>query len=181
MKKFIGLIILLIACVAFSACTQQAAQETVTTVPTTVPTTVVTIVPTTEITLAPTGLATTVATTALPVATRTLSPSTKVVTIIHIRNNSFVPQQLTVLPGTGISWVNDDDKIHAVKTIGTYAGKFNSGDILPGAVWSYTFGKLEGNFEFTDSYHSEMKGTIIIRKADTSIIDTPALSATVSP
>jgi plastocyanin len=92
-----------------------------------------------------------------------------------MRNSTFVPLELTVLPGTGITWVNDDDKVHAVKTIGTYAGKFNSGDILPGAIWSYTFGKQEGSFEFTCSYHPEMKGTIIIKKAETSLVRTPAI------
>jgi len=164
--------ILLIAFVAFTACTQPAAQEPVTTLPTTIPTVLPT---TTEVTLEPTAVPTTVVTTVLPTVTRTLSPTTKVVTTIHMRNNTFVPLELTVLPGTGITWVNNDDKVHAVKTIGTYAGKFNSGDILPGAVWSYTFGKQEGSFEFTCSYHPEMKGTIIIKKAETSLVRTPAI------
>lgn len=180
MKKIIGLIVLLIACVAFSACTQQAAPETVTTVPTTVPTTVETTVPTTEITLISTTLTTAVPTTALPTTARTLSPTKKAVTIIHISNNTFVPQQLTVLPGTGITWVNDDGTIHAVKTIGTYAGKFNSGDILPGAVWSYTFGTKEGSYEFTDSYHTDMRGTIIIKNDVSPGMQTTAVTATVT-
>ncbi len=172
MKKVISFMILLIAFVAFTACTQPAAQEPVTTLPTTIPTVLPT---TTEVTLEPTAVPTTVVTTVLPTVTRTLSPTTKVVTTIHMRNNTFVPLELTVLPGTGITWVNNDDKVHAVKTIGTYAGKFNSGDILPGAVWSYTFGKQEGSFEFTCSYHPEMKGTIIIKKAETSLVRTPAI------
>ena len=172
MKKVISFMILLIAFVAFTACTQPAAQEPVTTLPTTIPTVLPT---TTEVTLEPTAVPTTVITTVLPTVTRTLSPTTKVVTTIHMQNNTFVPLELTVLPGTGITWVNNDDKVHAVKTIGTYAGKFNSGDILPGAVWSYTFGKQEGSFEFTCSYHPEMKGTIIIKKAETSLVRTPAI------
>lgn len=160
MKKVIGFIILLTAFVAFAACTQQAAPQPVTTLPTTIATTV----PTAELTPAPTAVPTTVVTTVLPTITRTLSPSTKVLTVIHMRNNAFVPQELTVLPGTGITWINDDDTVHTVKTIGTYAGKFSSGDILPGAVWGYTFGKQEGSFEIACAYHPEMKGTIIIKK-----------------
>jgi plastocyanin len=147
MKKVIGFIILLIAFVAFTACTQQA-----------------------ELTPAPTTVPTTVMTTVIPTVTRTLSPSTKVVTTFHMRNNAFVPQELTVLPGTGITWINDDDKVHTVKTIGTYAGKFNSGDILPGAQWGYTFGVQEGTYEFNCAYHPEMKGSVIIKKAGTSLI-----------
>jgi plastocyanin len=83
-----------------------------------------------------------------------------------MRNNTFVPQELTVLPGTGITWVNDDSAVHTVKTIGNATGMFNSGDIIPGSQWSYTFGEREGRYEFTCSYHPEMKGAVIIKKAD---------------
>ena len=159
MKKCIGFVILLIAFVCFTGCTQPAVPEAVTTQPTIVPTTV----PTAELTLAPTTVPSTVVTTVLPIVTRTTSPSTKVVTTFHIRNNSFVPQELTVLPGTGITWINDDSAIHTVKTIGNASGMFNSGDILSGSQWSYTFGEREGRYEFTCSYHPEMKGAIIIK------------------
>jgi plastocyanin len=81
-----------------------------------------------------------------------------------MKNNTFVPAELTVLPGTGITWINDDDKPHTVKTIGAYAGKFTSNDILPGAQWGYTFGEQEGSYEYNCAYHPEMKGTIIIKK-----------------
>lgn len=176
MKKIIGLFILMIAFIAFTGCTQQAVPEPVTISPTTVATTV----PTTELTTVRTTAPTTVVTTVIPSATRTLSPSGKVVTTIHMRNNAFVPQILTVLPGTGITWVNDDDKVHTVKTIGTYAGKFNSGDILPGAQWSYTFGVQEGNYKFNCAYHPEMKGTVIIKKADSSLLRSPSIQATLT-
>jgi plastocyanin len=175
MKKLIGLFILMISFVAFTGCTQPVVPEPVTTTP---PTMVLTIVPTEELTVVPTPVPTTIVTTLPPTVKRTESPSTKVVTTIHMRNNTFVPRELTVITGTGITWVNDDDAVHTVKTIGTYAGKFNSGDILPGAVWSYTFGKQEGSFEFTCSYHPEMKGTIIIKNADTSLIRNQATLTT---
>jgi plastocyanin len=87
----------------------------------------------------------------------------KVVTTIHMRNNAFVPEELTALPGTGITWINDDSAVHSVKTIGNATGMFNSGDILPGSQWSYTFGQRGGRYEFTCSYHPEMRGAIIIK------------------
>jgi plastocyanin len=128
-------------------------------------TTVPTVVPTTELTPAPATLPITVVKTAIPVATRTTSPmNMKVVTTIHMRNNTFVPEELTTLPGTGITWINDDSTVHSVKTIGNATGMFNSGDILPGSQWSYTFGQRQGRYEFTCSYHPEMKGAIIIKK-----------------
>ena len=160
MKKYIGFVILLIAFVCCMGCTQTPVPEAVTTSPTTVPT----VVPTTELTPAPTTLTITDVKIVIPVATRTTSPmNKKVVTTIHMRNNAFVPEELTALPGTGITWINDDSAVHSVKTIGNATGMFNSGDILPGSQWSYTFGQRGGRYEFTCSYHPEMRGAIIIK------------------
>lgn len=163
MIKFLGFVILLIVFVSFTGCTQTAQPETVATL-----TTTPTIIPTTELTLPPTAVPTTVVTTLRPVGTRTTSPMNfVVVTTIHMRNNTFVPQELTVLPGTGITWINDDSGVHTVKTIGNATGMFNSGDLISGAQWSYTFGQRQGRYEFACSYHPEMKGAIIIKNADT--------------
>lgn len=159
MKKYIGFVILLIAFVCFMGCTQTPVPEAVTTPATTVPT-----IPTAEIIPAPTILPITVVKAVIPVATRTTSPmNMRVVTTISLRNNTFVPQELTALPGTGITWINDDPGVHSVKSTGNATGMFNSGDILPGSQWSYTFGQREGRYEFTCSYHPEMKGAIIIK------------------
>jgi plastocyanin len=160
MKKFIGLFILMIAFVAFTGCTQQAVPEPVTTTP---PTTLPTTVLTAELTLVPTPVPTTVMTTLPPTVKRTESPSAKVVTTIHMKNNSFVPQVLTALPGTGITWINDDGVVHSIKMSGPNNAGFNSGDIMPGASWGYTFGSREGNFTISDPKQPDMKGMIIIK------------------
>ena len=161
MKKFIGLFILMIAFVAFTGCTQQAVPEPVTT---TSPTTVTTTVATAELSIVPTPLPTTVVTPLPPTVKRTESPSTKVVTTIYMRNNSFVPSELTALPGTGITWINDDGIVHSLKMSGPNNAGFNQGDIIPGATWTYTFGTREGTFEITDPNYPNMKGTVIIKK-----------------
>lgn len=176
MKKLICFVIFMIAFVCFTGCTQPAVPEAVTPQPTIVPTTV----PTAELTLAPTMVPTTVVTTVLPIVTRTTSPSTKVVTTIHMQNNLFVPQELTVLPGTGITWINDDSVVHSVKTTGNATGMFNSGDIISGSQWSYTFGEREGRYEFTCSYHPDMKGAVIIKRSDSSLIRSPQIQATLT-
>ena len=167
MKKIIGLFILMIAFITFTGCTQQAVQSPVTTTP---PTMVPTTVPTAELTFVPTPVPTTVMTTAHPTVTRTESPSNKIVTTVHMRNNSFVPQELTALPGTGITWINDDEVIHSLKMSEADA-KFNSGDIMPGAHWGYTFGTKEGNFSISDPYFPDMKGTIIVNQTGSIIGD----------
>jgi plastocyanin len=171
MKKIIGLFILVIVLAMISGCTQPAKPAAVTTpVATEVPT-----APTTEATTAPTMEPAPVATpqsttviatvaavvkTPLPVQTA----STKITTI-YIRNNSFDPQVLTVLPGTGITWINDDTTNHAIKTTGIHAGMFNSGDFMKGTEWGYTFGANEGTFEIIDTY-SNSTCTIIVKKGE---------------
>ncbi|MFA6226279.1 MAG: hypothetical protein WC620_08960 [Methanoregula sp.] len=133
--------VLVIILAMISGCTQQAKPVAVTT-PVTTPvtvevTTVVTTVPpteaTTEPTLEPTLVAaitqnTTAITTIVATVAKTPMPvqttSTKITTI-HIQNNSFVPSELTVMPGTGLTWINDDVNVHAIKTTGSHHGMFN--------------------------------------------------------
>jgi plastocyanin len=172
MKKIIGFIILLVVFVAFAGCTQQAAPAPVTTPPTTIPTPV----PTTEITpvpTLPTTVVTKVVTTVLPTATRTLSPQTRLRTTIHMQNNAFVPSELIALPGSGITWINDDTTAHSLK-MSFSDGGFNTGDILPGSQWSYTFGKKEGTFNISDVYHPDMKGTVVV-KTTSSVVGNPQI------
>lgn len=172
MKKFLGLFILVIVLAMISGCTQPAQPAAVTTpvataVPTAAPTEAATPAPTAEpttvVTSQITTLVATTVTTAVGTPTPMQTPSTKITTI-YIRNNSFVPQQLTILPGTGLTWVNDDATVHAIKTTGTHAGMFSSGDFVKGADWSYSFGADEGTFDIIDTY-SNSTSQIIVKKA----------------
>lgn len=189
MKKFFGLCILVILLVAASGCTQPAKTVTPTPEPTAIPTTEI---PTLEATMPPATIETTVVpvtttamittnvTTALPTTIATqkpvMTPSTKV-TVIYIRNNTFVPQELTVLPGTGITWINDDHTVHAIKTMPSTPFKFISGDVMPGAQWGYTYGENEGTFGFIDPY-TNATGMIIVKKGE-SVLGAPAIQTTV--
>jgi plastocyanin len=164
-----------IVLVAASGCTTQQANPnaTATTLITTV---AATEIPTRVNTPVPTTVAATVSTTAAstaapPVTTittlqPTITPSTKITTI-HIRNNTFVPAELTVLPGTGITWINDDSVTHVVKATGESKGKFTSSDMLSGATFIYTFGKDTGTYEFGDPNYPNMTGSIIVKQGET--------------
>ena len=191
MKKVIGLVLLLIVLVAVSGCTQQTKTAPATTVaPTAAPTEQPTPVATAVETAAPTPAGTPVAvatpgeTTAEPVASVTaesttvpaatattavsLTPSTTI-TVIHIVNNTFSPSPLMILPGTRISWVNDDKTVHSVKASGDHKGKFNSGDIAPTTRWGYDFGETEGTFEYVDGYNANATGVVIVKKGDSLV------------
>jgi len=172
MKRFIGLFILIIVLVMISGCTQSAQPAPVTTtVATPVPTPLPTVPPTVA-----TPVTTTVPTTVTTVLSQpkvTLKPQiTKI--IFYMRNNTFVPRELTVLPGTGVTWVNEDPIIHSVKTTGTHTGMFNSGDIIPTAEWGYTFGASQGVFEFVCPDYPDMKGTVVVKDGP-SVVGVPTM------
>jgi plastocyanin len=186
MKKFIGLFILVIVLVAVSGCTQQAKPPaTATTVPTTAAAAVTTMQATPEPTTAAATVQETVTaevTTLVPtVATPkpTMAPSTKITTI-HIRNNIFVPNELTVLPGTRITWINDDPVNHIVKATGDHKGMFTSSEIISGASFGYDFSQLTGRYEFTDPAYPGMNGTIIIQKGE-SLVGAPTQQPSATP
>jgi plastocyanin len=167
MKRFIGLFILVIVVAMISGCTQPAQPAAVTTpVVTAVPT-----VPPTVATPEPTMVPTTVTTTQSKPKITLVPQTTK--TIIYMRNNTFVPGELTVLPGTGITWVNEDTIAHSVKITGIHTGMFTSGDIIPGATSGYTFGTV-GVYDFICPDHADMKGTIVVKEG-ASVVGAPAM------
>jgi plastocyanin len=174
MKIYIGLFILVMLLVAASGCTTQQAKPaatattlTTTAVATEVPTAVNTPLPTTVPTEVSTTVVSEVSTKVTTVATPrpSMTASTKI-TVIHIINNTFVPAELTVLPGTGITWINDDSVTHIVKATGDAKGKFTSTEMIKGAQFGYTFGEEPGTYEFMDPNYPGMKGAIIIKKGE---------------
>ncbi len=173
MKKIFGLCILVIVLIVVSGCTSTpsapanttvATTEAVTEATTAIPSAIPTESATPVATIAAPATITTIETTipATPTAVQTPLVTAKV---IHIRNNTFVPPVTTVLPGTGITWINDDTANHAVKATGASAGMFNSGDIVSGTSWSNAFGANEVTITYADPKFPGMNGTIIVKKA----------------
>jgi len=186
MKLLMGFIILLVALVAVTGCTQPAST---TTPATTAPTTVATAVPTTEVTAAPTTEAmanvtevpvsnvtapaanvTTAAPTTVPTANVTANvtatpTAASMVTTVKITATGFVPQTDVVLPGTGISFTNTDNASHSIMAIGSNAGMFNSGAIIPGSAFTYTFSGKNGAFVYQLDNNANITGTIIVQNS----------------
>ncbi len=184
MKWFIGFFVLLVALVMISGCTQPAqttvpattvpttvpttAQVTVTTpVPTTVAPTMVTTVATTVTTKVPTTVQTAAAnvtlnTTAVVTPVKTVTAASRITTI-HITKTGFDPALDVVLPGTQITWVNDDSVSHSVQSIGNNTGMFTSTEIIPTSQFSYSFGDKEGTYEYALIDLPTVKGKIIVK------------------
>ena len=181
MKLLMGFIILLVALVAVTGCTQTASPSAQTTTATTAPTT--------EITTAAAPVATTVAT-AAPVITTTIlanvtAPAANVttaavtttsptnvmltptpasmVTTIYFTSAGFVPQTDIVMPGTGVSFVNNDNMTHVVIATGNNTGMFNSGVILPKGAFPYTFTANTGTYTYALQDNASVTGTIIVQ------------------
>jgi len=188
MKRVLGLCILVILFLALSGCMQPAPSAPATTAAPTTPEAVATTAVPNETTVIPTETTAaevtavqenvtpavnesaaneTAAGTAVPAVPSAKPTPVVTANYIHIQNNTFVPAATTVLPGTGIVWVNDDKIVHTVKASGAIEGMFNSGDIAPGGRWSYTFGANTGSFSYTDPNFAGMNGTIIIEKGRT--------------
>jgi len=81
----------------------------------------------------------------------------------NVRLN-FSPDVITVIIGTNntVTWTNRDTTTH---TVTSTDNSFNSGNIVSGASWSYTF-STPGNYTYYCIYHSGwMRGTVIVKSS----------------
>ena len=76
---------------------------------------------------------------------------------------NYAPPSITVVIGVNntVTWVNKDQSIHTVTATDK---SFDSGNILPGASYTYTFTKA-GTYTYACIYHSWMKGTIVVKQS----------------
>ena len=100
--------------------------------------------------------------------TTTSTPATgPVVTILpgsaaETASTYYSPPTITVVIGVNstVTWVNNDDAPH---TVTATDGSFNSGNLNAGQSWSHTF-TTPGNYTYYCSYHSWMRGTVIVQE-----------------
>jgi plastocyanin len=78
---------------------------------------------------------------------------------VELSNFAFKPSSSTVKVGDQVTWTNKDSTTH---TVTADDGSFDSGDLAPGATFSYTFSKA-GSVPYHCKIHSSMKGTIVVQ------------------
>ncbi len=83
-------------------------------------------------------------------------------TTVNIKSYSFQPATLRVPAGTTVTWSNLDNVQHTVTS--DVQGLFNSGVIMPGKQFVYTF-VVPGTYSYHCSIHPGMKGTITVTAA----------------
>jgi len=81
---------------------------------------------------------------------------------INIKNMMFTPSQITVAKGGTVTWTNNDTTTHTVVDDLANVGGPNSGDIVPGATYSFKFNKT-GSFQYHCRIHPSMRGTIVVK------------------
>jgi plastocyanin len=80
---------------------------------------------------------------------------------VQIDQYAFLPQRITVKPGTTVTWTNDDDDSHAVASS---AKLFKSKALDSGDKFSFTF-TTPGTYAYFCSLHPHMTGTVVVEAA----------------
>jgi len=76
----------------------------------------------------------------------------------------YSPSELTTLPGSSVTWLNDSGVIHTVTSGNPLEGPdgiFDSSIIMTGDTFSHTFTEA-GNYQYFCTIHPWMTGTIIV-------------------
>ena len=79
---------------------------------------------------------------------------------IEIKAHGFGIPELTVQPGTTVTWINHDDDPH---TVTSTASVFRSPGIDTDETYSYTFTQ-PGTYEYFCTLHPMMTGKVVVRK-----------------
>lgn len=78
--------------------------------------------------------------------------------VVEIRDNKFIPAEVTIKIGTTVRWVNEERRTsHSVLFLG--AGGFESERMFPGESWQRRF-DTPGVHAYTCGPHPEMKGRV---------------------
>ena len=78
---------------------------------------------------------------------------------VSMDHNSFIPGEITVAPGTTVTWVNNEAMPHTV--VSPNQG-FRSKTLVKDARFSFTF-TTPGDYDYLCSIHPNMKGKVIVK------------------
>ncbi len=78
---------------------------------------------------------------------------------VSMDHNTFIPSEITVAPGTTVTWVNNETMPHTV--VDPNKG-FRSKTLVKDAKFSFTF-TTAGDYDYLCSIHPNMKGKVIVK------------------
>jgi plastocyanin len=83
---------------------------------------------------------------------------------VTVRNFEFVPSQITVAPGTTVTWNFEGPAQHTSTSDAGSALTWDSGLKGPGETFSFTFNE-KGTFSYHCTPHPRMQGTVTVEDA----------------
>jgi amicyanin len=78
---------------------------------------------------------------------------------VRIGNFVFTPAEITVAPGSTVTWVNEDDIPH---TVAASSGAFRSKAMDTDQQYSFTF-TTPGTYDYFCALHPHMQGKIVVK------------------
>lgn len=78
---------------------------------------------------------------------------------VDIQDSRYLPQTLTVAPGTTIRWTNKDEETH---TVTSTTGAFGSAGLDLDEAYAYTF-NTPGVYPYACDLHPFMSGTVVVK------------------
>jgi plastocyanin len=89
----------------------------------------------------------------------TKNADTGPVATVSMDHNTFIPTEITIVPGTTVTWVNNEAMPHTV--VDSNKG-FRSKTLIKDATFSFTF-TTAGDYGYQCSIHPNMKGKVIVK------------------
>jgi plastocyanin len=80
---------------------------------------------------------------------------------VVIDNFAYAPREITVAPGTRVTWVNRDDVPHTA-TSSVKPRAFDSGALDTDDAYSFTF-TTPGTYDYFCAVHPHMAGRVIVK------------------
>ena len=78
---------------------------------------------------------------------------------VYMKDSKFSKPDLIILAGQTVTWVNNDNITH---TVTSNDDRFHSGNMQPGAVFSYTFTEM-GDYSYRCIDHPAMTGIVEVK------------------
>ncbi|CAN5617856.1 hypothetical protein BH20ACT2_BH20ACT2_17430 [soil metagenome] len=80
---------------------------------------------------------------------------------VAIIDFAYEPAELTVAPGTSVTFTNEDDSAHTVESDDDAPAEFDSENLEQGDTFEQTFDEA-GEYPYFCGIHNYMKGTVIV-------------------
>ena len=89
------------------------------------------------------------------------APAASATATVHIKNFKFVPATVSVVRGTTVTFINDDQEPHTVTATDK---SFDSEGLDTNGKWTPAFAKA-GTFTYFCEMHPNMHGTVTVKAA----------------